>query len=95
MYLGVAASRYMGVGLVRGTLSSIIGERPEKSLAEGIQAEVLKYRPILGAYDLILHIQEVRDLSYLWLVFRQYLRSGSRSGARGKEAHCAVGSGRG
>lgn len=57
-YVGILLSLfilYTGVDLVRGTLSSIIGERPEKSLAENIKAEVLKYRPILGAYDLILH----------------------------------------
>ncbi|WP_283608837.1 cation diffusion facilitator family transporter [Faecalispora anaeroviscerum] len=46
---------YTGIGLIRDTLSSIIGERPEKELAENIKAEVLKYEPIMGAYDLILH----------------------------------------
>lgn len=57
-YVGILLSLfilYTGVDLVRGTLSSIIGERPEKPLAEGIKAEVLKYPPVLGAYDLILH----------------------------------------
>lgn len=57
-YVGILLSLfilYTGIDLVRDTLSSIIGERPEKSLAENIKAEVMKYEPVMGAYDLILH----------------------------------------
>lgn len=57
-YVGVILSLfilYTGIGLIRDTANSIIGERPEKKLADEIKAEVLKYEPITGAYDLILH----------------------------------------
>lgn len=57
-YIGVALSLfilYTGISLIRETISSIIGERPEKQLADKIKAEVLKYQPVVGAYDLILH----------------------------------------
>lgn len=57
-YIGVALSLfilYTGVGLIRDTVSSIIGERPDKALADRIKGEVTKYEPIIGAYDLILH----------------------------------------
>ena len=57
-YMGVLLSLfilYTGIGLIRDTVSSIIGERPPKELADEIKAEVLKYTPIAGAYDLILH----------------------------------------
>lgn len=57
-YVGVALSLfilYTGIGLIRETVSSIIGERPDKELAEKVKAEVLKFEPIVGAYDLILH----------------------------------------
>lgn len=57
-YVGVALSLfilYTGIGLIRDTVNSIIGERPEKALADKIKAEVLKYEPVVGAYDLILH----------------------------------------
>ena len=57
-YIGIALALviiYNGIALVRETVSSIIGERPDKELAEKIKAEVMKYDPITGAYDLILH----------------------------------------
>lgn len=57
-YVGVALSLfilYTGFGLVRDTVSSIIGERPDKALADKLKAEVMKYEPVVGAYDLILH----------------------------------------
>ena len=46
---------YNGLCLIKSTVNSIIGERPDKELAEKLKAEVLKYEPIVGAYDLILH----------------------------------------
>jgi cation diffusion facilitator family transporter len=57
-YVGAALSLfiiYNGVSLIRGIVSSIIGERPDKELAEKLKAETLKFEPIIGAYDLILH----------------------------------------
>jgi hypothetical protein len=57
-YVGAALSIfiiYNGISLIRGIVSSIIGERPDKDLAEKLKAEALKFEPIVGAYDLILH----------------------------------------
>ena len=57
-YVGVLLSLfiiYSGAALIRETVSSIIGERPDKALVESIKAEVVKHEPIVGAYDLILH----------------------------------------
>ena len=46
---------YTGIGLIKDTISSIIGKRPDKDLADKIRKEVTKYDPIMGAYDLIIH----------------------------------------
>ncbi len=57
-YIGVLLALfilYTGITLIRETVSHIIGERPDKELADGIKAEVIKFKPITGAYDLILH----------------------------------------
>ncbi|WP_230399137.1 cation diffusion facilitator family transporter [Novisyntrophococcus fermenticellae] len=57
-YIGVLLALfilYTGITLIRETVSHIIGERPDKELADGIKAEVIKFEPITGAYDLILH----------------------------------------
>ncbi len=57
-YVGVIISvfiLYTGIKLIRNTVSSILGERASKELATAIKAEVLKFEPIMGAYDLILH----------------------------------------
>ena len=57
-YTGVALSLfiiYNGCMLIRQTISNILGERPSQDIAAKIKAEVLKYEPIIGAYDLLLH----------------------------------------
>ena len=57
-YVGVALSLviiYNGIALVKSTINSIIGERPDKDLEEKIKAEVLKFEPVSGAFDLVLH----------------------------------------
>ncbi|MDR1018484.1 MAG: cation diffusion facilitator family transporter [Lachnospiraceae bacterium] len=46
---------YNGATLVKDTLSSIIGERPSKELANEIRKSITKFEPIMGAYDLIIH----------------------------------------
>ena len=44
-----------GVGMLRETLSQILGERADAELAREIKATVTGYPEISGAYDLVLH----------------------------------------
>ena len=44
-----------GVGMLRDTLSRILGERADAQLARDIKATVAGYPGISGAYDLVLH----------------------------------------
>ena len=44
-----------GVGMLRETLSQILGERADAELAREIKASVVSYRQVSGAYDLVLH----------------------------------------
>lgn len=44
-----------GVGMLRETLSRILGERADAELARNIKATVVSYPEISGAYDLVLH----------------------------------------
>ncbi len=44
-----------GVEMLRGTLSEILGERADASLAKAIRETVCSFPQVLGAYDLILH----------------------------------------
>lgn len=44
-----------GVGMLRETLSQILGERADAELAREIKASVVSYPQVSGAYDLVLH----------------------------------------
>jgi hypothetical protein len=44
-----------GVGMLRETLSRILGERADAELARNIKATVVSHPEISGAYDLVLH----------------------------------------
>ena len=44
-----------GVGMLRETLSKILGERADAQLARDIKATIVGYPEISGAYDLVLH----------------------------------------
>ena len=44
-----------GIGMLRETLSKILGERADAQLARDIKATVTGYPEISGAYDLVLH----------------------------------------
>ena len=44
-----------GVGMLRETLSQILGERADAELAREIKASVISYPQVSGAYDLVLH----------------------------------------
>lgn len=46
---------YSGIQMMRETISSILGERADKELVQAIRGEIIKHKPILGAYDFILH----------------------------------------
>ncbi len=57
-WLGAAIALFIvksGVGMLRDTLSQILGERAEAGLARDIKATVTSYPEISGAYDLVLH----------------------------------------
>lgn len=44
-----------GIGMLRETLSKILGERADAQLARGIKETITRYPEISGAYDLVLH----------------------------------------
>lgn len=46
---------YSGYGLVRDTVSSLIGEAPPKELIDSIYEDILTYDYITGAHDLVIH----------------------------------------
>lgn len=57
-YVGVLIALfiiYSGIQMMKETISSILGERVDKELVQDIKNEILEYKPILGAYDFILH----------------------------------------
>ncbi len=57
-YVGILISLfiiYSGISMMRETISSILGERADRELVQEIRNEIVKHKPILGAYDLILH----------------------------------------
>ena len=57
-YLGAIISLVIiksGIGMLRETLSKILGERADAELAKGIKETVNSFAPVSGAYDLVLH----------------------------------------
>ena len=46
---------YSGIGLVRETLSPLLGETPDPTLVERIHQKVLSHKAVLGMHDLIIH----------------------------------------
>ena len=57
-YIGVVIGLFMlrsGVGVLRASLSSIIGERTSKETSEAIKKLVCENSQVLGAYDLIVN----------------------------------------
>ena len=54
--LGVAIFiLYNGVGLVRETISPLVGEAPSQELVEHISGKITSYHGVLGLHDLIIH----------------------------------------
>ena len=46
---------YSGIGLVRDTLSPLLGECPDPTLVKRIGEKVMKYPGVLGMHDLLVH----------------------------------------
>lgn len=46
---------YSGYGLVKETISPLIGEAPSKELIDGINQDVMSYDYITGVHDLVIH----------------------------------------
>ena len=57
-YVGIIIGLFMiksGIGVLRRSLSSIIGERTSKETSEAIKKLVMSYQEVKGAYDLIVN----------------------------------------
>ena len=57
-YMGVLVAvfiLYSGIGLIRQTLSPLLGEAPENALVEQIQKKIQSYETVIGIHDLIVH----------------------------------------
>lgn len=57
-YIGVAVAVFIiisGIGLVKETVSPLLGQAPTKELYEKIESEILKYDNVLGIHDLMVH----------------------------------------
>ena len=57
-YMGAAVALfllYSGVGLIRQTLSPLLGEAPEEALVTEIEQKILGYPSVIGLHDLMVH----------------------------------------
>lgn len=57
-YVGMAVALfilYTGIGILRETISPLLGQRADKKLVEDITALVLSYEKVLGIHDLLVH----------------------------------------
>ena len=57
-YMGVLVAAfilYSGVGLIRQTLSPLLGEAPTQELVQEIQQKILAYPGVIGIHDLMVH----------------------------------------
>lgn len=57
-YVGVAVSvfiLYSGVGLIKDTISPLLGVAPEEETVEHIHKVIMSYPKVLGTHDLIVH----------------------------------------
>ena len=57
-YMGVLVAifiLYSGIGLIRETLSPLLGEAPDGELVEQIQKKILNYDSVIGLHDLMVH----------------------------------------
>ena len=57
-YMGVIVAAfilYAGIGLMKETLSPLLGEAAESSLVESVEKKILSYESVIGLHDLIIH----------------------------------------
>ena len=57
-YMGVLVAvfiLYSGIGLMKETLSPLLGEPPDNDLVEAVQKKILSYESVIGLHDLIMH----------------------------------------
>lgn len=57
-YMGVIVSVFIiisGIGLIKETISPLIGEAPSKEFIDDIADRILKYDGIIGIHDLVIH----------------------------------------
>lgn len=57
-YLGILVAAFIlwsGVGLVKETVSPLLGEAPDEDLVRDLHDEVLSFEGVLGIHDLIVH----------------------------------------
>lgn len=57
-YVGVVVSLiilYSGIGLIRETISPLLGEAPDPNLVEDLTKDLLSYKYICGTHDLMIH----------------------------------------
>ncbi|EIA28220.1 Cation diffusion facilitator family transporter, partial [Candidatus Arthromitus sp. SFB-5] len=57
-YAGVIISLfiiYSGIGLIKETMSSLLGEAPSDEIVKELKEKILSYKNILGLHDLVVH----------------------------------------
>lgn len=57
-YMTIAVALFIlisGIGIIKDTISSLIGKPPEKEKVEEIKQKLLSYENVLGVHDLIVH----------------------------------------
>lgn len=57
-YAGVVISLFIifsGIGLIKETMSSLLGEAPDENIVLTLKQKILSYKNILGLHDLIVH----------------------------------------
>lgn len=57
-YMGVCVAAfiiYSGIGLVKETVSPLLGQAPSKEMYESLEKEIMSYEGVLGVHDLMVH----------------------------------------
>lgn len=57
-YVGLAMAvfiLYSGIGVVRSTISPLLGQQADRELVDSIRKLILSHKPVLGIHDLLVH----------------------------------------
>lgn len=57
-YMGLAVAvviAWAGIGILKDTMSKLLGQAPDKTLIEGIRSRIMAYEGVLGIHDLAVH----------------------------------------